>query len=668
MENNLLKNFLTIQEFREERPRLSIMNDEQVQEAINIATDLLDGICNGLISMVVQYSLGREVKDPNHPLFRTDFEMLQIKKAMVFQTHYVLNLGNDYTIGSQSMSTGGINYAGQRPESRQEIAPAVKEFLARARVFEITNVGGANSSNITYKECNWLKTLLTQERGDDRYLQKFQPNAVIGSIASIGEGNTITFINPKNTEWNTIRAKQILDIDGEYRAIDKVIDLAFFGKGMNKAMTRQEIYNAIWNSLFWNEDVSYPNEAIVKVYDRKNNLVYTFKSQQDNNLGHNPLRDENKDEFWWKKVNVPESVNYDDIASLVITSKEFLQAINRIKDEFDGTLSAFWEQIKDNEHLLKKFEELYDQSKTENEQLENKLTPLIEANKTAIDGLNKDNIAYKNKDNDFVNQSIRGDVPYLSFKAANGVRVAYVGNPSASNNDIETKSEHGNNYVSARDNVYLNPINGNAIYNKAPTADNHVVNKKYVDDKVGSGGGNVNLDNVPKLVGDNRFEGNNHFEGLTTIGANVTISGYAGYIDPNTVIQYDFEFANKKYVDSKMNISLGGSFQNALWNKYDLVSDTIWKYELNVSYFNIPIPVELQGKNIRIHFTIGGVEQGTNVTPVGMTLQGEYSNVSSQVSFSVNQVTILSPFDYNPGTTGNFPLKTSVTWIIIERE
>lgn len=141
MENNLLKNFVTLQDFREARPRMSIMSDIQVQEALNIAADLLDGICNGLISLVVQYSLSKEKKDPCDELYRTDFELDQIKKAFIFQAHYNLMLGNDFTIGSNSASTGGMNYSFQRPEGRSELSPGVKEFLARARVYEISNVG-----------------------------------------------------------------------------------------------------------------------------------------------------------------------------------------------------------------------------------------------------------------------------------------------------------------------------------------------------------------------------------------------------------------------------------------------------------------------------------------------------------------------------------------------
>lgn len=587
MENNLLRNFVTIEHFRNERPRLSIMNDEQIQEALNIATTMLDGICNGLISLVIQYSLSKDKKDECDELFRTDFELNQIKNAIVFQTQYVLNLGNDFTIGSNSASTGGINYSFQRPEARQELAPGVKEFLARARVFELTNIG---SDYVPQKKqsCNIFKEFLNIEDGDRRYLQKYQPNVNVGSIAVIGDGHTIAWTNPQNTQWDSVNAKKILDIDGDYKEIHNINNIAFFGNDSNQAMTRQEIYNAIWNSMFYNSSVTYPNEAIVRVYDDKTNLVYTFKSNQDNNKGHHPILD-NKDGFWWKQVGVADKVDFDELVERVINSRLFIQKLNDVKNEFDNTLDAFWNQIKDNEHLLRKFEELYDQTVIENNQLEQKLDTKIQANTTLINNLDRNNIAYKNQHNNFTNnQTITGDTAFIEFKKGTA-RKGYIGKAGANSDNIVLHCENGDLVLKASQNVRLEVGARNGVIGeRAPTQNNHLTNKKYVDDKIrqeiGNVGGNIDLapyalkaqdnkfvnqtinDNTPYITFINEGEGETYGRvGNETISnKNLTINALLrdlelkakGKVICSQTPTEDNDVANKKYVDSKLQ---GGS-------------------------------------------------------------------------------------------------------------
>lgn len=543
--SDLLKNFVTIENFRFERPRLSTMTDEQIQEALNIASGLIDSVCNGLVSLVIQYSLSKETKDQNNELYRTDFEIQQIKNAIVFQTQYVINLGNDFTIGSSSASTGGINYSFQRPESRQELAPGVKEFLARARVFELTNVGGNHLAK-EKKPCDLLKTLLNVEDGDLRYLQKFQPNAEVGSIATIGDGHTIQFSNPSNAQWSVKQAEMIKDKGGDYYYLWDYPDLAFFGDNVENAISKREAYNAIWNAMWWNKNTTYPNEAIVRYYDGVKNIVYTFKSNQDANLGHNPIND-NENEYWWKQVSSNDNVDIDALANSVIGNKIYLDSINAINNEINSQLEAFWEQIKDNPHFLKKLEELYDQTKTENEQLETKLDTKIQTNinkitqlETNYNALNASNIAYKNKNNEFVNQTIKGSTAFVEFRRENNQRNGYIGKSSSNSNNIEINAETNNLNLKANIDINLDPL-GNATYSKAPTKDNHIANKKYVDTLINGINTDLDTNNLAKLDRDNQWRNEQTFN-LVRI-AQGQLANMTG--EPSTLV-------NKGYVDSEV--------------------------------------------------------------------------------------------------------------------
>lgn len=589
MENNLLKNFVTLQDFREARPRMSVMSDIQVQEALNIAADLLDGICNGLISLVVQYSLSKEKKDPCDELYRTDFELDQIKKAFIFQAHYNLMLGNDFTIGSNSASTGGMNYSFQRPEGRSELSPGVKEFLARARVYEISNVGASSFAIKKESACNVLKEFLNIEDGDRRYLQKYQPNAEVGSIATIGDGKTITFTNPRNTQWNVKRAEEIVDINGDYHKLWNYPKLAFFGESVDNAISKREAYRAIWNAMWWNKNTNYPNEAIIRFYDANKKTVYTFKSNRDDNLGHNPLTD-NKDDFWWSRVSSSDKVDIDELVNSVLNSKEWNKQLTNMKAEIDNTFDAFWNQIKDNEHLLKKFEELYEQTKTENDQLEQKIDGELNKINERIDALpqNLNNVAFKNKVNIFTqNQQIKGGTAFLQFNNNANVRVGYIGKASATNNDVELRADTNSLKLSAKQQIFLTPSSGyGALYDGIINQPKHITNKEYVDNAVQ----NVTIDtrNLAKLNEENTFEKtittNESVyaeKALSTAGTIIGIDlvvNEAQYSQGDTKLTKDTQFAHKKYVDDAINnVSID-------WSNITTPNLSIHNDKVNIAY------------------------------------------------------------------------------------
>lgn len=704
---NVLKNFVTLEMFRFERPRLSTMTDDQIQEALNIASGLLDSVCNGLISLVVQYSLSREVKDENHELFRSDFELQQIKNAIVFQAQYVLNLGNDFTIGSSSASTGGINYSFQRPESRQELAPGVKEFLSRARVFELTNIGASSKK----QDCGILKTLLDIEDGDRRYLQKYQPNAEVGSIATIGEGHTISFVNPSNTPWAVKQAEMIVDKGGDYHYLWEYPELAFFGDNVNNAISKKEAYQAIWNAMWWNKMTTYPNEAIVRYYDYDNNIVYTYKSNQDGNIGHNPLKD-NQDEHWWKLVLTNDNIDVQALANSVLDSKEFNDFLSKLKQEIDNNNEALWEQIKDNPHLLKKFEELYDQTQVENEQLETKLDTKIEANKTSIDTINQSlvNVAFVNKKNRFnTDQAVNGYIDsYKGFwwQGAN-LRLGtlkYQTTKQISFMFIQDKNVGYRNFsgfalqhkistqadadaitffkVELRNTITTMNCWGNYLEFEeltrigkvdTPTNDNDVANKKYVDDAIANGGGGVDLTQYAKLSESNVF-GRDTTQTFNNIEV-VNLAGFrqyplvniSGYEEPTQ----DLELVPKFYVDENNTgtyIYESGLHEFRI-NKKDIVSGLFYYF---VHDINIPvslIPSKLFGKKCIFIAEINSLELPSGQSFRTSIYLGSYNvnignndtliGATSNIGFVLNQ-------DLKPGAIGEIVVDGNYKVILIE--
>lgn len=688
MENNLLRNFLTIEDFRKERPRMSIMNDQEIQEALNISTTMLDGVCNGLISLVVQYALTKETKDPNDVLYRTDFELSQLKNAIVFQTHYVLNLGNDFTIGSNSASTGGINYSFQRPEGRQELAPGVKEFLSRARVYELTNIGFANQRLESAKP-RLLECFLTKEDGDRAYVEKFQPKVPIGSIATIGDGHTLMWTNPQSTQWDVVNAKKILDVDGEYRAIDKVTNIAFFGKANDKAMTRQETYNAIWGAMWWQKDLTYPNEALVKYYDRDNNEVLTFKSLQDNNLNHDPLKD-NKDNFWWKQVGSAENIDFDEIAKRIVESKELANKFSQANEELQNQLEALWEQIKDNPHLMKKFEELYDQLHSEINVVDTKLS----------------GYAKKDEANTFTNKNTfenhqepitlkGGPNRFITFKDGNDSEILRVGKTHLNNaliqgNSISINNEHSligfdNEKVEIKykeNSIRLNNdgaifnidgVSGNVdsnqfkLVNYTPTHDDSVVTKKYVDESKGT---NIDTSNFAKLDGDNNFSGTTQsLHNLTATGDIQTIRwvNANGFLYRELPDSYtDKQLVPKAYVDQKGIVLFKRVSEMLSISKRDIThaNSIYFIYELQMNSKNLMIPLDKPIPPGNYVVTISFISVQQKDTPsrrfgfqyTFTTTINTQASINDQLVVPLGSINYvwLFPWDLSPGSAGLF--------------
>lgn len=594
----ILYNFLTMEEVLEARPGLTLYDEWQVKEAMNMSFDLLDSECNGLILNVIQFSLSKDVKDETNPFYRTTQELNYLKRAFISQTQFIINLKNDQTAGNSSLTSGGISISSSRALNFNQVAPGVYENLAKARVYKMNDVFKTGSMEQKKKLC-LEKLFLTREEASE-YIKYYQPEAAENSILVVNNAHLIRPMKTQDIEWKTKNADNILDVDNVYRNIRDIRDLAFFGQDGTNAMTRQQVYNAIWHSMFWNATVSYPNEAIVKVYDNNKKKVYTFKSNFDNNLGHNPLKPEdNKDNFWWEPVNVAtDKIDFEEVAEIILNSKEFLDKINAINNEIQNQLNAFWEQIKDNPHLLKKFEELYDQTKTENDQLEQKLDTKINEIRDdlqqKIDDLPQslDNVAYVNKTNNFEgNQRINGSL--LDTKGfyieGNSQTISYLKTQTAKNMYLDFEQNKALGYrnhctlafrhkypntnwniifkIEARSTnqgIYFFVEGGKMIFDQpttisnvsTPIANNDVATKEYVDSSVQNA--NIDTTNLAKLNKRNNFMEHQGFEKPIVVGSTVSenkIKDKKDRIDTTTFFFTDVAFTNEVLISGKIAYS-----------------------------------------------------------------------------------------------------------------
>lgn len=102
--------------------------------------------------------------------------------------------------------------------------------------------------------------------------------------------------------------------------------------------------------------------------------------------------------------------------------------------------------------------------------------------------INTANLAKLNEVNTFTkSQIIKETNPYINLMNQNGVSIGKVGKTNASSNDINLEGGYGSINVSAGHKVILKAGGNYGVeMSGAITQNNHVVNKKYVDDKFAS--------------------------------------------------------------------------------------------------------------------------------------------------------------------------------------
>lgn len=241
---NYKSEIVTVEVFIQNRPDMEIHSPKSITTAILTAATLLNSECNNLINDVWEFNR-LQPANPNNDLFRSDYELSQIKEAIISQTQYNLNMGNDFAIGGGSYSIGNVNASYNRPENRPALAPGVLKLLQNARVYVLTDFGKLFNKK-TGKDC--INPAVAQKDwADAKFLEKHHPNAKVGNVAYIDNQHNINFGNPQDLNITTYRTKLIAGGRGNHQdfyQIDEVPNIAFFGNddfGTYSAVQRGEL-------------------------------------------------------------------------------------------------------------------------------------------------------------------------------------------------------------------------------------------------------------------------------------------------------------------------------------------------------------------------------------------------------------------------------------------
>lgn len=294
---------LTPDGFWDERPAMTSFMETEVQEGINASFNLINAECSNLPYKVLEYNAPHlenpDVSvDKNHELYRNDYELDQFKQALITQTQYTLNIGNDYSQGSSTFSSGGMSATIQRPENRDVVAPGVLKFLQNARLYQLQVYG--KSTIAVQNKCDEIDKFITKDLANKRYVHQYQEDATAGQVAFINDNKMVSFADPSNLSFNTLKAEQVLDRDNQYRRIQDVLDLAFYG-GLDGALKKSEIVALIYANKMFDENHTYMNEDIIITWNEVDRYIDLWKSKQDNNKGNHPYQDTTF--TWWEKLH-----------------------------------------------------------------------------------------------------------------------------------------------------------------------------------------------------------------------------------------------------------------------------------------------------------------------------------------------------------------------------
>lgn len=287
--NNIKTDILSVEQFFVNRPDMASYDNNIVQSAIFQTSNFLNARCNGMISKVWY------VTDTNSELFRNEDEKDFIKEAFISQTQYTLNMGNDFSVGSESLSIGGLSGSFQRPVERKEVAPGVDTLLQAGRVFFFQQFSLLDTSCRNTTSDGELNDYITYNLGDARYVAKNQPNANLGSVATIGEGNFVVFSDPKTIDFNTLNSQRIWDrFQNQYVDIHDVETLSFFGNnlsGFGSGVTRGEIYNLLaYATMNWRTDFQYKKDMVIQyAYQVETKWVVQDYLALRDNINANPI-------------------------------------------------------------------------------------------------------------------------------------------------------------------------------------------------------------------------------------------------------------------------------------------------------------------------------------------------------------------------------------------
>ena len=266
--------------FIEKRPDMEIHTEVAIVSCINSAYVLLDGECASLISQVDKFNMvdDRSQLDTNHELYRTDFELGQLQEALVFQVQYVLNMGNDFTVGGGSYSIGNINSSYSRPEGRELIAPGVYKLLSNARVYHLNAFGSFSNQNTNEIPLSTSKEIM--ERVKNEYVAQNQPNAQVGNVAYINQSHQVSFGSPQDLQITTYNTNRIAGPEGyrnNFYEIDSVPNIAFFGPD----------YNGTYSAVHRQEMIDYVNQNAGESLGQEIAQIKQEQEEQNNKINQN---------------------------------------------------------------------------------------------------------------------------------------------------------------------------------------------------------------------------------------------------------------------------------------------------------------------------------------------------------------------------------------------
>lgn len=232
--------------------------------------------------------------------------------------------------------------------------------------------------------------------------------------------------------------------------------------------------------------------------------------------------------------------------------------------------------------------------------------------------------AKKNENNSFVPQSITGATPWMNFKFTNG-KIA--GSIQGYNDKFEVKGNYENLVLKSPKNVILEPTQ-NAIYEKAPTENNHIANKEYVDNTISQ----INLsDYYNKSEVDNK-------DATTLNDAKSYTDSEIAKIPSGGVRLYD----GTKHI----NLTLRKLHLFSNWYKYSIQESLVFD-----------IPPKFRGKKFVVVFVITqltnlkGALFSTGCTYMTGVMSSNNTQTGDTATFWGD---IFSTTDLYPGNTGDF--------------
>ena len=327
-------NILTLNELKE-LVELTEREDTTWTRWINQATNDVDNLCNGFVLKTFESTTD-------------EYRITKLKYAIANTVEGYDQ--NARLFGKSGTTTGG----GDAPFSLTTQSDNSAIEYKRQDIIK-SLVSGGWYKNLAMDLETPLKDELTNEQTtklveflSGLFLRKDGSNDFLGEILNFANGGDI--VNSGNivavddgfektitgykielgADTVVDKANKIYDpTDTKYKLINEVDKIAFFGKELNKALTRQETYNLLSASnTLWNAAFSYEKDVAVLYTFTKAGKEFIGQaiSLIDSNMGHNPA---DGGAFW----KVFESTGAADITEIVDKVVEQVEPI--IDEKFE---------------------------------------------------------------------------------------------------------------------------------------------------------------------------------------------------------------------------------------------------------------------------------------------------------------------------------------------